>query len=754
MGPAPTMLHTEGARAAFDALPAPVALVDSRLLISWANTALGRLVGIDRDNLNGLSLPQAAAAAGGQFIADEAGAVVQLPGEPDGRWFRLTLSLNDPSALAILTDISVERRALADLSKAKLAQDQLMSDAEVGVWNYNPDTELFVFSNSINLGYPESSDPFPADILQQIQHPQDVDQDRLIRDQITTNGGVANSEMRYLHASGRWHTLKVHYRTGRKLASGRFEMIGISQNVTPLAMARDQARAAASRLKLALISSRAGVCEFDYRKQSFWASREFADLVGGPVPDRIDQTLGLYVSEDQAAVLNLRLRAKAGEQTDPIEVRLAHPDGERWVRLSIEVEHDDAGQPLRGVGLMLDIDEQKRQSFALEDARRIAEAATAAKSSFLASVSHEIRTPMNGIVGVMNLLRREDLSEEGRDLLTEAVACSDMLAQLINDVLDFSKIEAGKLELSPTIDAPRTIAEGVTNLLRPQATDKGLYLRLVAPPDLGFAELDSVRLRQCLFNVIGNAVKFTEVGGIEVRLMVRGDGLDRRLRCEVQDTGIGVPDSARPTLFGQFQQADNTTTRRFGGTGLGLAISRKLARMMGGELDYDSLPGAGSTFWLEIAAPQAAAPALAEADDLFATPLEGLRVLVVDDNRINRIVAVKSLEALGAEAVAVDSGAESIDAVQQSAFDLVLMDVNMPEMDGLEATRRIRALDPAVAGIPIIALTADVMSHRNAAYMKAGMDGVAPKPFSPAQLVAAIAGIANRQDGETQQAAS
>jgi len=588
----------------------------------------------------------------------------------------------------------------------------------------------------------------PAQVLRQIQHPRDAEMDLEIRERIICNGGVAESEMRYRHASGWWQHLNVHYRSGRMRPDGLYELLGISQNITPLANARDQASAAASRLKLALASAKAGVCEFDYRKNTFWGSPEFHQLTGREAPEAIEQTLIFYNPEDHPLVMGLRHRAMVEGGTAPVDVRLARPDGERWVRLSLEVVFNDAGEPVRGVGLMLDIDDQKRQELALAEAMRIAEAATAAKSTFLASVSHEIRTPMNGIVGVLNLLRRENLTEEGRSLLTEAVACSDMLAQLINDVLDFSKIEAGKLELSPTVDAPQSIAEGVANLLRPQATDKGLYLRLVTQPQIGFAELDSVRLRQCLFNVIGNAVKFTESGGVEVRLTTVGEGADRRLRCEIQDTGIGVPDSARATLFGQFQQADATTTRRFGGTGLGLAISRKLARMMDGELDYDSEPGVGSTFWLEVAAPVAAAPEAAEIEDLSAMPLEGLRVLVVDDNRINRIVAVKSLEALGAQAEAVDSGQASIDAVQQSAFDLVLMDVNMPEMDGLEATRRIRALPSAVAAIPIVALTADVMSHQHKAYAKAGMDGVVPKPFSPIHLINAIAALADRTEDE------
>jgi len=749
MTAASDILCTEGACAAFDLLPTPLAVVDSALNILWANLAMTRLLAAERDSLANRNLSQAIGDAGGALQEDDAGAVVCLPSASGEIWLRLTLTPQGGGALASLTDVSVERRALSDLRETGEVRDQLMHDAEIGAWSYHPDDDTFVFQNAINLGYPDSREAIPADMLRQIQHPRDVGLDTDIRERITRDRGVANAEMRYLHAAGDWHHLKVHYRSGRKLPSGRYEMLGISQNITPLANTRDQASATASRLKLALTSAKAGVCEFNYRRQTFWGSPEFHALTGRVAPERIEQTLDFYNPEDHPLVMELRRNAMLAGSAAAVDVRLARPDGERWVRLSLEVEHNEAGEPVRGVGLMLDIDEQKRQELALEEARRIAEAATASKSSFLASVSHEIRTPMNGIVGVLNLLRHENLTEEGRSLLTEAVGCSEMLAQLINDVLDFSKIEAGKLELSPTVDAPCTIAEGVTNLLRPQATDKGLYLRLSVQPDMGYAEIDSVRLRQCLFNVIGNAVKFTEAGGVEVRLTAVGEGADRRLRCEIQDTGIGVPDSARPTLFGQFQQADTTTTRRFGGTGLGLAISRKLARMMGGELDYESEPGVGSTFWLEVSAPAAAAPEQAEADDLSATPLTGLRVLVVDDNRINRIVAVKSLEALGAEADAVDGGLAAIEAVQQSAYDLVLMDVNMPGMDGLEATRHIRALPVSIAEIPIIALTADVMSHQHQTYMRAGMDGVVAKPFSPAQLLGAIAVLAERSEEDT-----
>jgi CheY-like chemotaxis protein len=225
-----------------------------------------------------------------------------------------------------------------------------------------------------------------------------------------------------------------------------------------------------------------------------------------------------------------------------------------------------------------------------------------------------------------------------------------------------------------------------------------------------------------------------------------GDGDARRLRCEVEDTGIGIPAHAKAGLFDRFKQADSGTTRKFGGTGLGLAISRSLARMMGGDMDFDSVEGQGSTFWFEVAAPAAEAADAGADSDLGSAPLEGLRLLIVDDNRVNRLVAVKSLEALGATAEAVESGPEAIDAVAHTAFDIVLMDVNMPGMDGLEATRRLRALGGAATQIPVIAMTADVMTHHLERYRAAGMNGFVPKPFAPSQLLEEIVRIVGGTD--------
>jgi PAS domain S-box-containing protein len=384
------------------------------------------------------------------------------------------------------------------------------------------------------------------------------------------------------------------------------------------------------------------------------------------------------------------------------------------------------------------------------EARDAALAAAEAKAQFLANMSHEIRTPMNGVLGVLHLLKSEPLSADGRRLLEEAVGCGHMLSELLNDVIDFSKIEAGRLELSPEPVDPAAVLRSVTDLLRPQAAAAGLWLNVEADDDLGWRALDPVRLRQILFNLIGNAVKFTPAGGVDVRLSgcLRDDA--PALRFEVMDTGVGISEEAQASLFQRFHQADGSTTRRFGGSGLGLAISRRLAELLGGEIGLRSQPGVGSVFTVEMLAPPAPRPQVTDGEG--GVMLEGLRVLVVEDNPTNRLIATRLLEHLGAQVETADDGRMGVDAVARASFDLIFMDIQMPGMDGVQATRLIRAMPGPASTTPILAMTANALQHQTDAYLAAGMNGVVSKPLSPGSLIARIAAVL--PDGDSDVAAA
>ena len=550
---------------------------------------------------------------------------------------------------------------------------------------------------------------------------------------------VTRREDRFEDADGqaRWVRWEVRpWRDGSGAVAG---VVAYVDDVTALVTARRDANANARRLKLALRSAGAGVFEIDYDAETCWYSPEFVSVVGRRLSfNDVRNEWWTNLHPDDVERVRTGVAAWDAKQPAPLEVRLLHPDGTwRWTRFYYELKREPGSRRVnRTVGMIIDIDERKRGEIALAEAERQASAATEAKSRFLANMSHEIRTPMNGVMGVMQLLRKEPMSPNALGLLEEALNCGRMLAEILDDVIDFSKIEAGRLELTPESLDPAALLDGVARLLRPQAEAKGLVLRTIAPELQAWAVADPVRLRQCLFNLLGNAVKFTTDGFVEVRLSQRGEGADQRLRFEIQDTGIGIPEAAQAALFERFHQADASSARRFGGSGLGLVISRRLAEMMGGSVGFISQPGAGSTFFLEISAPAASAP-VEEDEDVEG--LSALRVLVVDDNATNRMIVARVLEASGLSVETADDGEAAVAAAIRGGFDLILMDVQMPGMDGLEATKHIRALGSPQAKAPILALTANVMAHQKAAYHAIGMNGVVAKPISAPVLLAEIA---------------
>jgi len=381
-----------------------------------------------------------------------------------------------------------------------------------------------------------------------------------------------------------------------------------------------------------------------------------------------------------------------------------------------------------------------RRTAVARAAKAKAQAANRAKSDFVATISHEIRTPLNSILGFAALVADDPtLSVESRRRLDLVSRAGRSLAEIVGDLLDFAKVEAGRLDLTLTPVSPAALLRDAVDIIAPEAAAKGLYLRAMFEGVDAPVALDETRLRQVLLNLLANAVKFTREGGVVARLTA--GPAPGALRFEITDTGIGIAPEVQARLFQRFSQADSSISRSYGGTGLGLAISKALVSAMDGEIGVESQLNHGARFWITLTAgpcgPAAQAAGCCTTPE--AAPARAARVLLVDDHPMNRELGMALLTLAGCEVTTAGDGAQALEAVTAGGFDLVLMDVHMPGMDGLTATRAIRALPGPVAGVPIIALSADVLPEQIARCHAAGMNGHVPKPIRREELFAAVA---------------
>jgi PAS domain S-box-containing protein len=516
-------------------------------------------------------------------------------------------------------------------------------------------------------------------------------------------------------------------------------------DLTSTQEALDRSRSVERRLKIATEIADVHVFEVDYATRTVTrdgAENTFFD--DPPTFEMIaaDPFCGVH-EKDRERIMREVLEAADHGRTHSSEYRVRRTDDkEIWAFSAVDFDLGPDGQLSNAIFALQNVTRRKLAEQALIEAKEEAEAANSAKSVFLATMSHEIRTPLNGVLGMAQAMEADDLSPKQRERLALVRQSGETLLAILNDLLDLSKIEAGKLTLEDAEFDLGGLMRGAHGAFTARAEEKGLAFRLdIEPGALGVYKGDPVRVRQIVYNLLANAVKFTERG--EVAMAVGREG--EALTVTVRDTGPGISAEVQSRLFEKFEQADASTTRRYGGTGLGLAICRELASLMGGRIAARSVEGEGAVFSVTLPLPRVALTAsgetpAAERGSPGGETMAAIRVLAAEDNRVNQIVIATLLEQIGCEVVIAQNGAEAVELWRSRAFDAILMDAQMPVMDGLEASRRIRLAERESGRprTPIIALTADAMSHQIAAYEAAGMDGFVAKPIEVARLYEAL----------------
>ena len=617
--------------------------------------------------------------------------------------------------------------------------------AGLGYWHYSGPEDRITWSDEIYQIYGLDTDAAPLTLasLDAACHPDD--RARLAEHRRTHHGKDASVDVRIVRPEGEIRHIVSrstveHDENGEVLAR-----YGTLTDITE--MKRAEAAAVQSEQRYRFLAEHAPdmISRIKPEGEIMYLSPSCERVFGYTVEEHLKLTpMDMCHPDDLPAIGEAIMGMVERRQTrleKPLCYRARHKDGHWiWVEANPILILDEQGEPLEFVDIVRDVTEKKLFEAELKTARAEAEAAAAAKATFLANMSHELRTPLTSIIGFARLMQdRQELEPETAHYARRISDASDALLAIINDVLDFSKLEAGQVSLEALPLSVQRLVDETNGLIAVQAEAKGLEIRTELDPMA--PELitgDVARLRQVLLNFLSNAVKFTTEGSVTVKTAWRETADGPRLRISVADTGSGIDPEKVGRLFQRFSQADVSINRTHGGTGLGLAISKAIVTLMDGEIGVESQGDRGSTFWFEFPAQPAASQAVEASDEIASADYPPLSVLVVDDTAVNRELVRLMLEPLGLRIEEATGGAEAVQAAMSTPYDLILMDVRMPGVDGLEATRVIRGASLANRSTPIIALTADVQPENTAACLAAGMNDVLAKPIVPRLLLAAI----------------
>jgi PAS domain S-box-containing protein len=654
----------------------------------------------------------------------------------DGRWLRvIERATPDGGRIGLRVDVTEAKRAEQRLS-------DIIRGSEAGTWEWNVQTGETIFNArwAEIIGWTlDDLSPTTIETWMKFVHPDDLaaSQEALDR-HFAGDADFYECEARMRHRDGRWVWVLDRGRVATFTTDGKPEWVyGIHLDITARKEAEDALTASEERFRALFENLPDGVALLDADTLELQAFNPATPRMLGYAPETfLSLPMDVIEGLDGSAAQSVRLKRALAEGREDYEATVSQADG-AMVHLAVSLLSLRQTRRPQLLAVMRDVSELRRQNEELQKAREAADAANAAKSQFLANMSHEIRTPMNGVMGMTEALMRRLHKPETRAMAETIRRSGDALLTVLNDILDFSKIEAGKIELEQARFSPLELIARIEAIYEPLITQKGV--QFVVRIDMGAQKPrigDSVRITQILHNLLGNALKFTARGSIQLTVEANAH---EPLKVTVRDSGIGMTEEQLAHLFEPFRQADATTSRRFGGTWLGMSIVSSLVDLMNGAVTVESWPREGTS--IEISLPLPFAMEETDASCETAAPavegsLEGLRVLAADDNEINRMVLKEFLAALGVAATIVDGGSEAIIAAANHRFDLILLDISMPGVDGEQALTTIRA-HAATSGhprTPAIAVTANAFPEQVAGYLAAGFDGHAAKPLSLPKL--------------------